>query len=113
MADIQQSGHVFTDIVFIGSETSGHSCTWDEFVELANFDYDSGFGSQKVAADLIIVFSDGAKMWRHEYDGSEHWQYSSPFKMPEKRLPVRSLVVAPPAVGWCSLADINADLERT
>lgn len=107
--DIEQSGHKPEDIVFIGSEGTGHSCTWDEFTELANRDYDSGFGAQEVASDLIIVFSDGAKMWRHEYDGSENWDYSSPFKMPEETKQIKSLFVTPEQIGWADLAEINAE----
>jgi len=107
--DIKQSGHKPDDIVFIGSERSGYSCTWDEFTKLADRDYDSGFGAQKVARDLIIVFSDGTKMWRHEYDGSENWDYSSPFKMPRETKPVTNLFVPPERVGWMGLAEINAE----
>lgn len=44
-------------------------------------------------------------MWRHEYDGSENWEYSSPFKMPENVKPIESLFVR--GVGWEDLAEIN------
>jgi hypothetical protein len=88
---ITRSGHTITDIIFIGSEASGHSCTWTEFCTLANFDYDDGFGGQEIATDLIIVFADGQKMWRCEYDGSEWWGYSTPFKRPEVFIPIRWL----------------------
>jgi len=101
--DITQSGHTPADIVFIGSEGSGHSCTWEEFITLANFDYDAGFGAQEVATDLIIVFSDGSKMWRHEYDGSENWEYSAPFVMPKDRLPITRLHGGM----WASLAELQ------
>ena len=77
--------------MFIGSNESGHACTWAEFEGLADFDYDSGFGAAYVASDLRIVFSDGADMTRHEYDGSECWRYSKPFVPPAKRLPIVSL----------------------
>ena len=110
--DIKHSGHKPEDIAFIGSEDSWHSCTWDEFTKLADRDYDNGYGAQKVASDLIIVFSDGTKMWRYEYDGSENWDYSSPFKMPEVpegTKPVTSLFVSPEYMGWMDLADINAE----
>jgi hypothetical protein len=101
---IKRSGHKIADIIFIGSEVSGHSCTWKEFEQLANFDYDSGFGSQEVATDLIIVFSDGAKMWRDEYDGSEGWAYSSPFKMPTKFKPITTLCNGD---SWASIEEMN------
>ena len=102
---IKDSGHSINDIVFIGSEGSGYSCTWDEFTSLANHDYDKGFGASKVATDLIIVFSDGVKMWRGEYDGSEWWEYSTPFFMPSEIKKIERLFAN--SVGWESLADIH------
>lgn len=100
---IINSGHQISDVIFIGSEESGHSCTWGEFCVLANVDYDNGFGGQEVATDLIVAFSDGAKMWRSEYDGSEWWEYSTPFKMPEQKHPISCLVGGL----WSSVADLN------
>ena len=79
------------DIIFIGSEDSGHSCTWDEFTTLADFEYDSGYGSQKVAKDLVIVFRDMTMLYREEYDGSEWWGARQPFLMPKDRLPIQTL----------------------
>lgn len=46
-----------SNITFIGSISSGHACTWEEFEKLADFDYDGGFGAQKVATDLVIVLT--------------------------------------------------------
>ncbi len=107
--DIARSGHAVEQIVFIGSERSGHSCTWDEFRSLADVTYDDGFGAQIVALDLVIVFSDGTKMWRHEYAGSEGWEYSTPFKMPKHLKPMSRLVANEAEVGWVTLANMNAD----
>jgi len=106
--DIKISGHTPEDIVFIGSEDTGHRCTWAEFQTLANIKYDAGFGAQEVASDLIIVFSDGARMERSEYDGSENWRYSKPFTMPTESHPITHLTVAgSDRVGWCDLKDLN------
>jgi len=44
-------------------------------------------------------------MWRGEYDGSEWWEYSTPFVMPAKTKQIKSLIT--PNVGWDSLEDIN------
>ena len=41
---IRASGHRIGDIVFIGSEDSGHECSWGEFEFLADKEYDSGYG---------------------------------------------------------------------
>jgi len=106
--DIHLGGHKPKDIVFIGSE-SGFSCTWEEYKKLADCYYDSGYGAQKVASDLIIVFSDGSTMWRHEYDGSEAWHYSYPFKIPKETKKIKSLFVPSDCVGWMDLAEINAE----
>lgn len=88
---IEQSGHVPEDIIFIGSVDTGHSCAFDEFKIMADVKYDSGFGSQKIADDLIIAFSDGQQMSRGEYDGSEWWEFHKPFKMPENKKPIARL----------------------
>ncbi len=104
--DIENSGHTITDITFIGTE-DGYSCTWDEFKELADKDYNSGFGAAEVASDLIIVFNDGGKMWRSEYDGSENWDYSTPFVMPEKLKPIKRLIGA----YWPSMKNLQDDAD--
>lgn len=88
---IEQAGYTPGHIVFIGSETSGHSCTWEEFTKIANKDYDDGYGGHKVAIDLIIVFTDGHKMWRGEYSGSEWWEYSTDFIEPEITKPIKTV----------------------
>ena len=89
--DIKESGHAPQDIIFIGSQKSGHSCTWEEYRTLADFEYDSGFGGNEIPWDLIIVFSDGATMWRGEYDGSEWWNFSTPFVMPQDLKSINTL----------------------
>lgn len=109
ISDIQDSGHSIEEIIFIGSEKSGYSCTWEEYERLADQNYDSGFGAPQVASDLIIVFSDGSKMWRHDYDGSEWWVYSTPFDLPMETKPIKKLFVN--SVGWEDLEEINNNLE--
>jgi hypothetical protein len=75
---IANSGHVIEDVVFIGSLNGEYRCTWDEFTILADVEYSSGYGAAEVATDLIVRFSDGKKMWRGEYDGSEWWEFDAP-----------------------------------
>jgi len=103
---ILKSGHTPKNIIFIGSEESGHECTWEQFEQLANIDYDSGYGGQEVAQDLIIVFSDGQKMWRGEYDGSEWWEYCTPFKRPDVQFEINTLK-CPDGRGWRDLSNLN------
>ena len=68
------------DVRWAGSKDGRYAITWDAFVQLADIVYDDGFGGQEIADDLVVV---GDDWWleRHEYDGSEWWEY--------KTLPVR------------------------
>jgi hypothetical protein len=50
---------------------------WDTFLELLDFGYDSGYGSQKLFG--VLWFEDGSWGDRRQYDGSEWWElYSRP-----------------------------------
>ncbi len=103
--------HSIKDIIFIGSERSGHSCTWEQFKVLANKEYASNYGTLVVAKDLIIVFSTGHKMWRSEYDGSEYWEYTIPFKRPAESKPIVNLFAENRS--WRTLAKIQKDEEES
>jgi hypothetical protein len=73
------------DVLWCGSEMGYFD--WDKFKLLANKDYDSGYGSCEVATDLIIV---GNNWWleRHEYDGSEWWEFKTvPIKPSNEFIP--------------------------
>ena len=50
--------------------------TWEDFASQANKIYDDGYGRIAVKDALQIV---GANWWleRHEYDGSEWWEFKS------------------------------------
>jgi hypothetical protein len=109
LEDIKDSGHEIQDIVFIGSQGTGHRCTWDEFRVLADKEYDSSYGAAKVAQDLVVVFSDGQQLRRGEYDGSEWWEYSKPFEEPKASKEIASVFVSDEDIGWKSLAQINKE----
>jgi len=104
---IRNSGHTIENIRFIGSEQSGHCCTWDEFRKLADIEYDHSYGYLKVAIDLVIVFDDGSSMWRNEYDGLEWWEFAKPFIQPDQQKPIFNLAVSPDQVGWKTLSELN------
>lgn len=89
--DIEDAGYKTENIVFIGSQETGHQCTWNEFCVLADKEYGDGFGSQNVASDLIIVFDDGAFMRRAEYDGAEWWEFKRPFVPPKEKKKIKTL----------------------
>ena len=98
------------DITFIGSRSSGHSCTWEQFCALADREYNNGFGGQEVADDLEIIFTNGARMWRGEYDGSEWWAFSEPvFSSILGTRPITNLFAK---IGWNSLAELNPETSE-
>ena len=82
---LSDHGHSSKDVQWVGNGQIWF--TWDEFMEIADTNYDNGFGGQQVAQDLIVV---GKYWWleRHEYDGSEWWAYQTyPTKPDQRRVP--------------------------
>jgi hypothetical protein len=98
------------DIIFIGSERSGYSCSWEEYIVLANIEYDSGYGGAEIASDLILVFNDGSRLYRGEYDGSEWWDFMAIFKAPEEKHTIKR--VKRTSYEY-DLAEMNKDEQTT
>ncbi len=77
------------DVLWCGDEH--HWFPWEVFEVYADFEYDSGFGGQEVAPDILVV-GDGWWMERGEYDGSEWWEFKTLPKKPESMMPPVKLV---------------------
>ena len=73
---LEQHGKTFDDVIFIGDRTTHTKMTMKDFLEHANVEYKNGFGIEEINTELILV---GKDFWleRHEYDGSEWWEYKS------------------------------------
>lgn len=82
-ADIQWVGRTYFD--YDNKEQVVYKCTWDDFCKKANCYYDNGYGRENVPLDLVIV---GMDFWleRHEYDGSEWWEYKTMPVEPKEHL---------------------------
>lgn len=112
LTKIKDMGKTTKDILWCGSENFGWF-TWEDFSSLANVEYDGGYGAAEVAQDLKVVGND---FWleRHEYDGSEWWEFKEIPKKPEEfRKPValtigqaQKLDIAV-SCGWEDLEEIN------
>lgn len=79
--DITRNHKSVEDVQWVGSKDGEYSISWEQFAALArDITYDSGFGGNEIVDDLVVVGSD---WWleRHEYDGSEWWEF--------KTLPIR------------------------
>ncbi len=106
---IRNSGHRVKDIVFIGSEKTGHQCSWRTFRKIANKSY----YSVDVADDLMIVFRDRQYMYRHSDGFIESWEYLVPFKHPETRHRIRRVIWKHPVVALNNtraLEELNLDM---
>ena len=57
-----------------GKVDSWQKGSWEDFAKLADKEYDEGFGCAEVE-DIVIIFKNGTWLERHEYDGSEWWEY--------------------------------------
>lgn len=57
------------DIDFIKIRYEGEKTNINQL----DFEYDRGFGSQELEG--VVVFKDHTWLERHEYDGSEWWEY--------------------------------------
>ena len=91
------------DVLWVGSMDGKMVISWEAFELIAGkTNYDSGYGGQEIASDLVVV---GKDWWleRGEYDGSEWWEF--------KTMPASVVAPKPFKVvrgdGWDSLAKIN------
>jgi len=96
------------DVSWVGSKDGEYAIDWNEFKKIANKEYDSGFGAQVVARDLVIVFRDNSWLERSEYDGAESWKYISPPKRkPNAKKFKHIFAFEKDLYGWCSLKELN------
>lgn len=88
LSELEFHGKTKEDIRWIGCNK--FKIPINLFWKLADREYDSGYGGVEVAPDLLIV---GDNWWleRHEYDGSEWWEYKELPKEPETIISIPTL----------------------
>ncbi len=102
---LEHNNKSFKDVLWVGNTES--CISWQDFVKIANFEYDNGFGSQKIAEDLLVV---GESWWleRHEYDGSERWKYK---ELPKKPIKNKFIITKLCCIsGWLGLEEILEEI---
>lgn len=100
---LKENGKTFEDVLFIQGQD--FKVTKENFEIVAKkTNYDSGFGAQRVATDLVLV---GDDWWieRAEYDGSEWWEYKSIPTEKDKVVPILHLDKGM----WDTLKELNED----
>ena len=103
---LQKTGHNLSDIVWVGCED--YRIEIAQFIALADVVYDDGYGGAEVAIDLLVV---GTDWWleRHEYDGSEWWEYKTLPQRPQEVKRVKRVVTN--RCSELSLTQINEEDE--
>lgn len=81
---INKNGYSVDDVTWVGN--GDFEIPLDRFWELADREYDSGFGSEEVATDIVVAMKDGSWLERHECDGSEWWEFKRSPQRPSKVL---------------------------
>ena len=102
---LKHIGKNAVNISWVGSYDGKYAMSWFDFRnKFKDINYYAGYGAQKIASDLVIVFGDHSWLERKEYDGSEHWTY--------KRVPVfkgfnNFDIVDAPSVGLTGWKDLD------
>lgn len=86
---LKENGKSLKDVKWIGCKY--FTISLKNFVACADKEYDNGLGSQKVATDLVVV---GDNWWleRHEYDGSEWWEYKELPQKPSEEKQIKRVI---------------------
>ena len=101
LRELATYGKTFKDVKYI--QGSDFAITKENFEQVAKkSEYYSGFGTAKVAEDLAIV-ADVSWLERHEYDGSEWWEYK---ETPKQINEVKEVSCLADGV-WNTLAELN------
>ena len=81
---LKEYGKTEEDIVWVGTKDAVVSGSPDIRELFSGIEYDSGFGGQEINPDLLVV---GKDWWleRHEYDGSEWWEFKQLPVMPNMK----------------------------
>lgn len=93
-----------SEVVWVGNSDGTRAIDWTQFAEIANIEYDDSYGGQEVASDLVVVFLDRSWLERHEYDGSEWWEYKAP---PVRRSEARPFTTVKNGESWASIHEMN------
>ncbi len=108
---LQNNNLTLEDISWVGCKE--FCINLEEFIKLANTEYDSGYGATKVATDLLIV---GDNWWlsRGEYDGSEWWEFNVKPVKPTTIKNIKALTIdqsnkifKTDRVGWKTIKELN------
>lgn len=108
---LEDNGKSFSDVVSICGKK--FQITKEDFEKYSKTYYDNGYGAAEVAEDLMVI---GEDFWleRHEYDGSEWWEFKTiakwedlPFKHINALTVNQARVNGVKSCGWETLSSLN------
>lgn len=101
-AILEKNGKFLDNVKWIGCKN--FKIFIEDFIKAADHIYNSGYGAPEVATDLLVV---GEDFWleRHEYDGSEWWEFKSIPACPTETRHIRTLMNG----CWDTLEELNAE----
>lgn len=88
LAELKKNGKKEKDVLWVGNMT--HKTNWENFKQISDVDYDSGFGGQEVATDLLIV-------------GDNWWEFKQLPKEPTETIELKKIVGG----SWSKISEIN------
>ena len=102
---LKENGKSLKDVKWIGGKH--FTVSLENFVVCADKEYDEGYGSQRVATDIVIV---GDNWWleRHDYDGAEWWEYKELPKKPSEEKKTKRVIGGM----WNTLEELNGGEEE-
>lgn len=77
LRSIDKSNHTTDNVSWVGTADGEYAISWEEYRQISDITYDSGFGGTNIPRDLVVVFSDKNWLERRQYDGIEWWEYVS------------------------------------
>ena len=96
---LKEHNRAWTDVKWVGCKD--FKIPLEDVCDLFNINYSSGYGSQQVASDLMVVGED-FYMTRGEYDGSEWWDWH---EMPIEPAEMKKVTGVVNEHLWGSLSD--------
>lgn len=100
---LTEHGKSGAGVLWVGSRDGKRVISWDDFVRIADFTYDNGFGGQEVASDLVVV-GNGWWLERHEYDGAEGWEFKT---TPQREDAAARFTTVRNGNSWATVEEMN------
>lgn len=70
-----ENGMVIADIAYISNRNLNQIMSVEDFFQLADREYNNSASGNEVNTELLIVFTNGDRLVRGNYDNNEWWEF--------------------------------------